>query len=89
MSAALTKLLVGPIRFYQRNISPMRPPTCRFYPTCSQYAVESIQLHGAVRGGGYAVLRLLKCGPWHPGGVDKVRPPRRPTQTFSSTATTE
>lgn len=82
-------LVIAPIRFYQRYISPMRPPACRFYPTCSQYALESVQTHGVLRGLGYAVVRLLKCGPWHPGGVDKVRPPRRPTQHSSSTATTE
>ena len=83
------RLVTAPIRFYQRNISPMRPAACRFYPTCSQYALESIQVHGVLRGGGYAIARLLKCGPWHPGGVDKVKPPRRSTQTLSSTATTE
>ncbi|WP_134324116.1 membrane protein insertion efficiency factor YidD [Cumulibacter soli] len=90
MSTFAGRLLVAPIRVYQRWISPVRPPACRFYPTCSQYAVESIQTHGAVRGSGYAIVRLLKCGPWHPGGVDKVKAPRtRSTQTFSSTATTE
>ena len=85
----LSKLISAPIGFYQKFISPMKPPTCRFYPTCSAYALESIQVHGALRGSGYAVIRLLKCGPWHPGGVDKVKPSRRTTQPSSRIATTE
>ncbi|WP_106850185.1 membrane protein insertion efficiency factor YidD [Blastococcus sp. Marseille-P5729] len=74
MSSLASRILVAPIRFYQRAISPLKPPTCRFYPTCSQYAVEAIRVHGAWRGLGYASWRLLKCGPWHPGGIDHVRP---------------
>lgn len=90
MSAVVDRLIIIPIRFYQRAISPLRPPTCRFAPTCSQYAVESVQAHGAVRGLGYAIVRLLKCGPWHRGGVDRVKPPRGPKpQNVSRTATTE
>lgn len=53
------------IRFYRKNISPFRPPCCRFIPTCSQYALEAIELHGALRGGFLALRRLLKCHPFH------------------------
>ena len=68
-------LVIGPIRFYQRHISPGRPPTCRFTPTCSAYAVAAIRRFGAVRGGLMAVCRILRCNPWCRGGVDPV--PRR------------
>jgi putative membrane protein insertion efficiency factor len=64
--------LLAAIGFYSRAISPALPPRCRFYPTCSAYAAEAIERHGALRGAGLAILRLLKCGPWHPGGLDPV-----------------
>ena len=64
--------LLGTIRFYQRAVSPALPPRCRFHPTCSAYAVEAIERHGAGRGSWLALRRLLKCAPWHPGGVDLV-----------------
>jgi uncharacterized protein len=67
-------LLAG-IRFYQRAVSPTRPPRCRFVPSCSAYALEAVELHGAARGGWLAVRRLAKCAPWHPGGVDLVPEP--------------
>jgi uncharacterized protein len=60
------------IRLYQRLISPMIGPRCRFYPSCSQYAAEAIQKHGAIRGTGLALARVARCHPWHPGGVDLV-----------------
>src|SRR5690349_19005530 len=60
------------IAFYSRAISPALPPRCRFYPTCSAYAAEAITRHGAARGSWLAVRRLVKCAPWHPGGVDLV-----------------
>jgi putative membrane protein insertion efficiency factor len=69
--------LLAVIRFYSRAISPALPARCRFYPTCSAYAAEAIERHGAVRGGWLAVRRLGKCAPWHPGGVDPV-PPAHP-----------
>lgn len=68
------RALVLPLQFYRRWISPALPPTCRFYPTCSAYAVEALLTHGALRGTWLAVLRLLKCAPWHPGGLDPVPP---------------
>jgi putative membrane protein insertion efficiency factor len=64
--------LLAVVRFYQRAISPAFPPRCRFYPSCSAYAVEAIELHGAARGSWLALRRLAKCAPWHPGGVDLV-----------------
>ena len=57
-------LLILPIRFYQRFISPLLPPACRFTPTCSQYAIEAIQKHGALKGLYLAIRRLLRCHPW-------------------------
>ncbi|WP_297987469.1 membrane protein insertion efficiency factor YidD [Anoxybacillus sp.] len=60
------------IRFYQRFISPLKPPTCRFYPTCSHYGLEAIRRFGALKGGYLTIKRLLKCHPFHPGGFDPV-----------------
>jgi uncharacterized protein len=64
--------LLAVVRFYQRAISPAFPPRCRFYPSCSAYALEAIEVHGAGRGSWLALRRLAKCAPWHPGGVDLV-----------------
>lgn len=66
------RLLILPIRFYQRFISPMLPPACRFTPTCSQYAVEAIQKHGALKGLHLAIRRILRCHPWGGSGYDPV-----------------
>ena len=66
------RVLLRVVRGYQRWISPLRPPTCRFTPTCSAYAVTAVERFGAVRGGWLATRRLLRCGPWHPGGHDPV-----------------
>lgn len=66
------RLLIGLIRLYQFALSPLIPPSCRFYPSCSQYAAEAIARHGAWRGAALAGLRLLKCHPLHPGGIDPV-----------------
>jgi putative membrane protein insertion efficiency factor len=64
--------LLAAIGFYARAISPALPARCRFYPTCSAYAAEAIERHGAGRGTWLALRRLAKCAPWHPGGVDPV-----------------
>jgi uncharacterized protein len=64
------------IELYRNTMSPMRLPTCRFTPTCSQYAIEALREYGLIRGGLLAVVRLLKCGPWHRGGWDPI-PERR------------
>lgn len=67
--------LLGGIRFYQRAISPTRPPRCRFVPSCSAYALEAVERHGAARGTWLAVRRLARCAPWSRGGVDLVPEP--------------
>jgi putative membrane protein insertion efficiency factor len=66
------RALVLVIRGYQKVISPALPPSCRFYPSCSQYAIEAIARHGALRGSWLAARRLARCHPFHPGGVDPV-----------------
>ena len=72
--STLARLLLAAIRAYQRWICPVRPPACRFTPSCSAYAVTAVERHGAIRGGWLATRRLLRCGPWHPGGHDPVPP---------------
>ncbi len=69
--------LIIPIRAYQRFISPLTPPSCRLHPSCSAYAVESITVHGALKGFVLACWRLLRCNPWNRGGVDPVPAPGR------------
>jgi hypothetical protein len=68
----LTFLAKFLIRAYQYLVSPVLPPSCRFTPTCSQYAYEAVSRYGAMRGGLMAVKRLLRCHPFHPGGYDPV-----------------
>lgn len=68
----MKNLLLGLIKGYRRFISPLFPPTCRFQPTCSQYALEAISSHGMIRGSGLAIIRILRCHPFHPGGYDPV-----------------
>jgi len=60
------------IRLYQWTVSPLLGPRCRFYPSCSHYALEAVQRFGALRGGWLALRRLLRCHPWQPGGFDPV-----------------
>ncbi|MBD0305323.1 MAG: membrane protein insertion efficiency factor YidD [Nitrospiraceae bacterium] len=69
----MRRICIGIITRYQRWVSPLLPPACRFEPTCSQYAVEAIRRHGVVRGLGCAAVRILKCHPFHPGGLDPVK----------------
>nr|WP_185762594.1 membrane protein insertion efficiency factor YidD [Bacillus methanolicus] len=71
------KLMIGIIRFYQKVISPLKPPTCRFYPTCSHYGLEAIRRFGPLKGGWLTIKRILKCHPFHPGGFDPV-PDKKP-----------
>jgi putative membrane protein insertion efficiency factor len=84
----MKKLLLILIRAYQWGVSPFLGQSCRFYPTCSNYAVEAIGAHGALKGGMLAAKRLCKCHPWHPGGVDLVPPPvsEKLPETSSTTA---
>ena len=70
----MKKAFLSMIRFYQKKISPLFPPRCRFYPTCSQYAVEAIERFGACKGGALALWRLLRGNPLFPGGYDPVPP---------------
>jgi hypothetical protein len=71
----VTSLLVALIRLYRRFISPLTPPTCRFMPSCSQYAEEALRAHGFVRGLALAVRRLARCHPWGGEGFDPVPGP--------------
>jgi uncharacterized protein len=73
----IKKSLIGLVRGYQRWISPLFPPSCRFTPSCSQYAVEAIDRFGTVKGGYLATMRICRCHPFHPGGYDPV--PEIPT----------
>ena len=72
MREAGKKAMLGMIRFYRGAISPYTPAACRFRPTCSVYAQEAIEKYGALKGGGLAVRRILRCNPFHPGGYDPV-----------------
>ncbi len=65
-------LLLGLIRFYRMWLSPLKPPSCRYIPTCSEYALIAIERYGARRGGWLALRRILRCHPWHAGGYDPV-----------------
>ena len=88
--ALVRRALLAAVGFYSRAISPAFPPRCRFHPTCSAYAAEAVALHGAGRGTWLALVRLLKCAPWHPGGVDLVPPvsERRGTGTGARSSST-
>jgi hypothetical protein len=69
----MKSLLLLLLRFYKAAISPLLPPACRFFPTCSEYASEAIERYGAVRGGWMSVRRLSRCHPFHRGGYDPVK----------------
>ncbi|WP_035618457.1 membrane protein insertion efficiency factor YidD [Lacticigenium naphthae] len=68
----MKKVLISAVKGYQKAISPLFPPTCRYYPTCSHYAVEAIEKHGAAKGTMMGTARILRCHPFVKGGVDKV-----------------
>ncbi len=70
MRAAVREVVLVPIRIYKRLISPLLPARCKYYPTCSDYAVESIRSFGVLRGSVLAAWRLLRCNPWSAGGFD-------------------
>lgn len=69
----MKRILIIPIRFYKRFISPMMKPNCIYIPTCSQYAIDAIEKYGAVKGSFMAVKRILRCHPFHKGGYDPVK----------------
>jgi putative membrane protein insertion efficiency factor len=77
------RAILSVLRFYRSAVSPLRPAACRYQPSCSAYAVEAIEAHGALRGSWLAVRRLLRCHPFHAGGHDPV-PPRVGRQTTAS-----
>ena len=69
----MKRILIFTIKLYRKYISPLKQPCCRFYPSCSQYAIEAISKHGALRGGFMAIKRIIKCNPFNPGGYDPVK----------------
>ncbi|PPC93518.1 MAG: membrane protein insertion efficiency factor YidD [Methylotenera sp.] len=69
---SLSRILIGLIKGYQYLLSPLIGQQCRFYPTCSQYALEAIEKHGAIKGGYYMTHRLMRCHPWCAGGHDPI-----------------
>lgn len=70
------------VLFYRKFISPLKPPSCRFHPTCSAYALEALEKHGAWKGSVLTAKRIVKCHPFHPGGFDPV-PPAAPRKRRS------
>lgn len=68
----MKRFVTSAIRFYQRQISPLSPPRCRYIPTCSEYALEAVEKYGAVKGSWLAAKRILRCNPFHKGGYDPV-----------------
>lgn len=79
----VARALLAVIRVYRTFISPALPPSCRYTPSCSAYAAEAIELHGAARGGWLALRRLLRCHPFHAGGHDPVPPAVAPAESSS------
>ena len=78
----MKRLLLLLLRAYQLGISPLFGPSCRFYPTCSNYAMKAVREHGALKGVMLATVRVCKCHPWHPGGNDPV--PEKPDDSSLS-----
>ena len=68
----MKRILIAVIKLYRRAVSPFLPPSCIYTPTCSAYAEEALREHGAFRGSGLAIKRILRCHPWHKGGYDPV-----------------
>jgi len=69
----LKKIVVAPIYFYRYFISPLKVPTCRFYPSCSTYVLQAVEKYGVLKGFFLGICRIGRCHPWHPGGHDPVR----------------
>ncbi|HHY23327.1 MAG TPA: membrane protein insertion efficiency factor YidD [Clostridiaceae bacterium] len=66
-------MLIGLIKIYQKYISPIKPPSCRFYPTCSQYTIDAVSKYGIIKGINMSLRRIMKCHPFNPGGYDPVK----------------
>ncbi|MBF0979847.1 MAG: membrane protein insertion efficiency factor YidD [Clostridiales bacterium] len=66
-------IVIGLVRFYQIFISPLFPPKCRFYPTCSTYFIQAVEKYGVIKGSFLGIKRILKCHPFHPGGYDPLK----------------
>ena len=75
--SVVARMLIAMVVAYRRYVSPVLPARCRFYPSCSAYSLEALQKHGAIRGTGLTIWRLLRCHPFHPGGYDPVPDPIR------------
>lgn len=73
----MKRLLIKLIQIYQRGISPLSPPSCRFSPTCSSYAIEALEKHGVLKGSLLTIWRILRCNPFGKGGYDPVPEPRK------------
>ena len=71
----MKRLFLLAVKFYRYAISPLMPPSCRFHPTCSSYALQAIEKHGALKGSWYALCRIGRCHPWNAGGYDPVPEP--------------
>lgn len=69
----LKQIFIGLVVFYQRFISPLKAPSCRFYPTCSHYSLQALEKYGPVKGLWMTAARILRCHPFHPGGYDPVK----------------
>jgi uncharacterized protein len=85
VGGAAVRVLIFVIQLYRHMVSPLRPATCRFVPTCSQYTVDALTEYGLIRGTWLSVARLAKCGPWHRGGWDPI-PERRECKAGSDRA---
>jgi len=72
LAGLVLRAVSAPIHAYRYAVSPLLPPSCRFYPSCSEYALEALGMHGVLRGGWLAARRLCRCHPWNPGGIDPV-----------------
>ncbi|MDF1542042.1 MAG: membrane protein insertion efficiency factor YidD [Anaerosomatales bacterium] len=72
MSRIPRRIIIAFVRLYQTVLSPLFPPSCRFTPSCSSYAITSLQRYGVIKGGWLSLRRLSRCHPWHPGGHDPV-----------------
>jgi putative membrane protein insertion efficiency factor len=84
LQALPRRLLIALVTLYRLLVSPVLAPSCRYWPSCSEYALEALRGHGAVRGGWLATRRLCRCHPWADGGVDPVPPPSAPAGSTES-----